>query len=157
MANEETKKPSKAAGAASAKMKAAGQASDLRQSNADKENVAKEAQALRVQIEHKDKALTQLSQRNESLSAESTALALTIAELQTKVADLEGSIPPELPEPVASRNEIGKHAAVIFGHIIAANSNPQTIISPKTAREAVDGAKMLCRILDKEFPEGADV
>jgi len=124
---------------------------DLKQANIDKENVGKEAQNLRVQISAKDQQITALTQTNERIAREAEANTASITELQKQLA----AVQPEAdkPKPIASRNEIGKHAAVIFGSILQASNMPSTIISPTTAADAIRGSKMLCAILDKEFPE----
>lgn len=135
---------------ASAAMQATKLENDLKHATEDKETVAKAAQVLRNQIAAKDQQITLLTQTNERIAREAEANTATITDLQKQLA----AVQPEAdkPKPIASRNEVGKYAATIFGSILQASRMPATVINSTTAADAVRGAKMLCGVLDREFP-----
>ena len=146
------KSPADKATAATNAMKVTDLEKLLKTANTDKETVAKEAQALRVQLGEKVNHAKTLSKEREELAILYANATGRIAELGKMIAEIEAPDPAAGPKPTADRPETGKYAAVIFGSLLQAHRLPQTILTEGTALDAVKGAKMICAVLDREFP-----
>jgi len=130
----------------------AGLENELKQSDTDKQNVARAAQQLRLEIEAKDKCIESLRASCSNLSVDITAQQITINELKKELVEAKTSRATVSSAPsVVGRSELGGYAATIFAGILAAHDKPSIILTENTCLDAVKGARILATILDREF------
>ena len=124
----------------------------LAEANADKENVASDAQKMRTLLSDKNKEIASIKAENIRLGENAVANEVRTTELEEEVGALTLQLNSiEKPKPTRDRPERAMIAAELFKGFIIGHDRPQTIVSPDTARDAVNGARMLSAILDEEF------